>query len=481
MRCAQKVNNPSNKIAQIGMAKKNPTSRQRKAKVRQSVLERINLHAAGIDIGANFHFVAIGEDCTEEPVRKFGPFTSDLHRMADWLSEHHVETVVMESTGVYWIPVFQILEQRGFEVKLVNAAHVKNLPGRKSDVSDCQWLQQLHTFGLLNGSFRPKDEVCVLRSFLRLRDTLVKDCSSQVLRMQKALTEMNVQVHRVLSDITGESGMAIIRAILAGERDPLKLAQMKHPRVKASTEQIVRALEGDYRAEHLFGLQTAVELYDAYQLKILQCEAKVEEHLQQFETQLDFAEVLAQNGALQARSASVRLELQRQAHLVSVCGVDLTHLPGLSTLAVEVIIAETGLDMNCWKSEKHFCSWLKLCPDNRISGGKVLNSKSRKTKNRAAAMFRLAAQGAMQSKTAIGAFIRRIKARLGAPTAINAGAHKLAQLYYRMLKFGEAYVEQGQTYYEEKYKDRLLRNLSKRAKEFGLQLTPLETVTPLVS
>ena len=224
------------------MAKKNPTSRQRKAKVGRNVLERINLHAAGIDIGANFHFVAIGEDCTEEPVRKFGPFTSDLHRMADWLSEHHVETVVMESTGVYWIPVFQILEQRGFEVKLVNAAHAKNLPGRKSDVSDCQWLQQLHTFGLLNGSFRPKDEVCVLRSFLRLRDTLVKDCSSQVLRMQKALTEMNVQVHRVLSDITGYSGMAIIRAILAGERDPLKLAQMKHPQVKASTEQIVRAL-----------------------------------------------------------------------------------------------------------------------------------------------------------------------------------------------------------------------------------------------
>jgi transposase len=189
--------------------------------------------------------VAIGEDCAEEPVRKFGPFTSDLHRMADWLSEHHVETVVMESTGVYWIAVFQILEQRGFEVKLVNAAHAKNLPGRKSDVSDCQWLQQLHTFGLLNGSFRPKDEVCVLRSFLRLRDTLVKDCSSHVLRMQKALTEMNVQVHRVLSDIAGYSGMAIIRAILARERDPLKLAQMKHPRVKASTERIVRALEGN--------------------------------------------------------------------------------------------------------------------------------------------------------------------------------------------------------------------------------------------
>ena len=246
------------------MAKKNPTTRQSKGKVRQNILERINLHAAGIDIGANFHFVAVGEDCTEENVRKFDAFTSDLHRMADWLSEHHIETVVMESTGVYWIPAFQILEQRGLEVKLVNAAHVKNLPGRKSDVSDCQWLQQLHSFGLLNGSFRPKDEVCVLRSFLRLRDTLVKDSSSHILRMQKALTQMNIQVHRVITDITGYSGMAIIRAILDGERNALKLAQIKHPLVKAPTEVIVEALQGDYRTEHLFELQTALDLYDVY-------------------------------------------------------------------------------------------------------------------------------------------------------------------------------------------------------------------------
>src|ERR1700748_3738107 len=222
------------------MEKKNTTSRKSKSKARKSVLERINPNAAGIDIGANSHFVAIPEDRAEENVRKFGPFTN-------WLTEHHIETVVMESTGVYWIPVFQILEQRGFEVKLVNAAHVKNLPGRKSDVSDCQWLQQLHTYGLLNGSFRPKDEVCVLRTFLRLRDTLIKDCSSHVLRMQKALTEMNVQIHRVLSDITGYTGMAIIRSILTGERNALTLAQMKHPQVKASTEQIVKALEGDYQ------------------------------------------------------------------------------------------------------------------------------------------------------------------------------------------------------------------------------------------
>jgi transposase len=463
------------------MAKKNTTRDKSKSKARKNILQRINPNAAGIDVGANFHLVAIPEDRVEDNVRKFGPFTSDLHQMADWLTEHHIQTVVMESTGVYWIPVFQILEQRGLEVKLVNAAHVKNLPGRKSDVSDCQWLQQLHTFGLLNGSFRPKDEICVLRTLLRLRDTLVKDCSSHVLRMQKALTEMNIQIHRVLSDITGYSGMAIIRAILAGERDGLKLGQMKHPRVKASTAQIVKALEGDYRAEHLFALRTAVELYDAYRLKIMECENQIEQQLEHFDTKLDFQQVLEQSGALKTRSGQLRLELQRQAHLTSVCGVDLTRLPGLSTLAVEVIVSETGLDMSCWKSEKHFCSWLKLCPDNRISGGKLLSSRPRKTKNRAAAMFRLAAQGAMQSKTAIGAFIRRLKARLGAPTAINAGAHKLARLFYRMLKFGAAYVEQGQTYYEQRYKERLLRNLSRRAKEFGFQLTPFEPATDLVS
>jgi transposase len=244
---------------------------------------------------------------------------------------------------------------------------------------------------------------------------------------------------------------------------------------------IVKALEGDYRTEHLFELQTAVELYDVYQRKILECEAQVEQHLQEWEIKVDFEQALVQTGALQTRSASVRLELHRQAQLVSVCGVDLTRVPGLSTLAVRTIIGETGLDMNCWKSEKHFCSWLKLCPDNRINGGKVLSSRARKTRSRATAMFRLAAQSAMRSQTAIGAFIWRIKARLGAPIAINAGAHKLAQLLYRMLKFGETYVERGQTYYEEKYQERLLRNLDRRAKEFGLQLTPCEPSTASVS
>jgi transposase len=305
------------------MAKK-PAPKCKNSSKRHPVLERIHLNAAGIDIGANFHWVAIPAGRAEAPVRKFGPFTSDLHRMADWLAEQGIETVVMESTGVYWIPVFQILEQRGLEVKLVNARHVKNLPGRKSDVSDCQWLQQLHTFGLLSGSFRPKDAVCVLRSLLRLRDTLVKDCASHILRMQKALTEMNLHLHRVLSDITGYSGMAIIRAILAGERDPVRLAQKKHPQVKAPTEQIAKALEGDYRPEHLFALQTAVDFYDAYQQKIRQCEAKIDQQLQQLDPPLR----VEQRQPLEAPLAPAHPERASQAQLTRVCGVDLTRLPG---------------------------------------------------------------------------------------------------------------------------------------------------------
>ena len=261
----------------------------------------------------------------------------------------------------------------------------------------------------------------------------------------------------------------------------LKLAQLKHPRVKASNLDIVKALDGDYRAEQLFALQTALELHDVYELKIMECENKIEQQLATFDAQLDFEQALEQSKALKARSTQVRIELRRQAQLTSICGVDLTKLPGLSTLAVQLIISETGLNMECWKSEKHFCSWLKLCPDRRVSGGKLLKSKARKTKNRAANMFRLAAQGAMQSKSALGAFIRRIRARLGAPTAINAGAHKLARLFYRMLKFGEAYVEKGQGYYDQKFKERVINNLSKRAKEFGFKLTPDDVATTSVS
>ena len=450
-----------------------PKKSSKKAKSQRSrernLLAKVHLNAAGIDVGANEHWVAVPEDRDPYPVRRFGVFTSDLIVLCNWLKQCQIETVAMESTGVYWIALFQVLERNGFEVRLVNASHVKNVPGRKTDVVDCQWLQQLHTFGLLRGSFRPEAAMCVARSYLRLRDTLTKDSNSLVQRMQKALTEMNVQIHRVISDITGLTGMSILRAIIAGERDCVKLAQLKHPQIKSSTEVLAKALEGDYCQEHLFALQTALELYDSLQLKILGCDKRIEEAFKAFEAKVS----LPAPDLSRLRSAEKRREARQRHHLEQMTGADLTTLPGLELLAVERILSEIGRDMTRWPTEKHFCRWLGVAPDKRVSGGKPLPSKPRKNANRAAAALRLAAQSAMQSKTAIGAFIRRIKSRLGAPTAINAGAHKLGRLLYRMLKFGKAYVEVGQQAYEKLFKERMLRNLQRKARDLGFQITPI--------
>jgi transposase len=442
----------------------------------ETILQKIHLHAAGIDIGSKTHFVAVPADRDPAPVRSFGTFTGDLHRLADWLAACRIETVAMESTGVYWIPLFQILEARGFQVLLVNARHVKNLPGRKTDVVDCQWLQQLHTFGLLRGSFRPAEAICVLRSYLRYRDSLVRDAHTQIHRMQKALQQMNVQLHHVLSDITGTSGMAILRAIVAGERDPVRLAQLKHQRVKSSSETIAQALIGDYRPEHLFVLKTALELYDFYQLKLAACDAEISAHLAQFESK---AEPVAALAPLKTRSAAGLAAEKLRVRLEEMTGLDLTQVPGFGVLAVQNLLAEIGLEMERWPTAKHFAAWLGVCPGTRISGGKALPGKPRRTPNRAANILRLAAQSAMQSRTAIGAYIRRLRARLGSPTAINAGAHKLARLIYRMLKSGMAYQELGADHYDRRYRDRLVRNLQRRAADLGYVLQP--EITPVVS
>ena len=457
-----------------------PKKSSKKAKSQRSreraLLEKVNLNAAGIDVGADTHWVAVPADREENPVRSFGVFTSDLIALCNWLKGCQIETVAMESTGVYWIPLFQMLERNGFKVYLVNASHAKNVPGRKTDVKDCQWLQELHTFGMLRSSFRPEAQMCVVRSYLRLRDTLSKDSNSLIQRMQKALTEMNIQIHRVISDITGVTGMSILRAIVAGERDCVKLAQMRHPQIKSSAQEIAKALEGDYRQEHLFALQTALELYDDYQFKIMECDRRVQEALAAFETKVS----VPTPDLSQLRSADKRQQALQRHRLEQMTGADLTKLPGLDVLAVERILSEIGLEMSRWPSEKHFCAWLNVAPNNRISGGKILSSKPRKNANRAAAALRLAAQSAMQSKTAIGAFIRRIKSRLGAPTAINAGAHKLARLIYRMLRFGKAYVEIGQPAYEKLFKERTLRNLQRKARELGFDVTPMAS-TAVVS
>lgn len=432
----------------------------------------IHPHAAGIDIGSDTHWVSVGAGVTSQSVRKFGCFTADLYTMAAWLNECGVTTVAMESTGVYWIPVFQILETQGFEVRLVNAHYVKTVPGRKSDVLDCQWLQQLHSYGLLSGSFRPEDQICVLRSYVRQRERLTQSASVHIQRMQKALVEMNLQLNRVVSDITGVTGMRIIRTILSGERDPERLAALKDPRAKRSVAEIAAALHGDYRVEHLFVLQQEVHLYDMYREQIQQCDQQIEQCLSQFESRQESDEPLSPRpkGRKPSRNAP---PFDLRTHLYRISGVDFTQIDGLEALTVQTILSEVGLDPTRFPSVKHFVSWLGLCPGSRISGGKVLSSKTRKVNNRAATAFRIAAHSLANSHTALGAFYRRIRSRLGPPKAITATAHKLARIFYRLWVTGEHYEDPGVDYYEQQYQRRVLKNLEKRASQLGFQLTPV--------
>jgi transposase len=386
----------------------------------------------------------VPDDRDEQPVRSFRCFTSDLHAMAQWLKECRVNTVAMESTGVYWIPLYQILETRGFEVKLVNARHVKNVPGRKTDVLDCQWLQRLHTYGLLNGSFRPADQICVLRSYWRHRDNLVRYASAHILHMQKALTEMNIQLHKVIADITGVTGMRIIRAILAGERNPLVLANMKDSRIQSSINDIVKSLEGDYRHEHLFALKQAVELYDFYHQQIEACDRQIENCLSQFDSKVDIESnptPPSKTGDRKRRRNEPHIDLH--THLYRITGIDFTRIDGLNVLSVQTILSEVGLDPDAFPTDKHFASWLGLCPNSRITGGKIKSSQTRNVINRAADAFRLAAQTLHSSVSALGAYYRRMRAKLGAPKAITAAAHKLARIFYHLWKNGESYQDPG--------------------------------------
>lgn len=445
---------------------------EKEKKVNGSELKQINFNAAGIDIGAKVHYVAVpeGRDPEGQDIRNFGTFTSDLYAIADWLKQCQIDTVAMESTGVYWIPLFEILESKGFDVKLVNPSFIKNVPGRKTDVVDCQWIRQLHTYGLLRGSFRPENQICVLRSYLRQRALLVSYASHHIQHIQKALEQMNIKLSEVIRDITGKTGMCIIRAILAGERDPKKLAQLRDARCKNDVKTIAKSLHGNWRPEHLFSLQQSVELFDFYQKQIANCDLKIEECLGNFEDRSN-GQSLDKTRKLTGRN---KLSFDARTHLFQMTGVDLTRVPGLDSLTALKIISEIGLDMNRWPTEKHFASWMGLSPGNKISGGKTLSSKTKKCANRAAHHLRLAAYGLHNSKTAIGAFFRRKKAQLGPAKAITATAHKLARIIYHMLKSGTEYKDVGQDYYEQRYKNRVISNLKRRAKQFGYDLTDVK-------
>lgn len=442
-------------------------------------LRSVNLHAAGIDVGATRHFVAVpeGRDADGRTVREFGTFTADLYALASWLTACGIETVAMESTGIYWIPLFEVLSARGFDVKLVDPRQLKHVPGRKTDVLDCQWLQQLHTFGLLAAAFHPDDAICVLRGYLRQRAMLVTCAAQHIQHMQKALEQMNVKLPEVVTDVTGVTGMTIIRAILGGERHAETLATLRDPRCHHDQATIARALEGTWREEHLFALRQAVELFDVYQSKITDCDRTIERCLHGFADHSG-GDALppVPRSSNRPRNAPA---FDARTHLHRLTGVDLTRLDGIDAHSALKIVAEIGLDMSRWPTDKHFASWLSVSPGNKISGGKILSSRTKRSANRVAAVLRMAASTLHHSRSARGAFFRRLKARLGAPKAITATAHKLACLIYNMLKHGTEYVDQGQHYYEQRYQQRVLSNLSRRAQELGYHLVKVPDAAPL--
>lgn len=433
-----------------------------------------NKDAAGIDIGGAFHFVAVPEDRDEKPIRRFDNFTSNLYQLADWLSDCKIKTVAMESTGVYWIPIYEILEERGFEVILVNARHIKNVPGRKSDVIDCQWIQQLHSYGLLRASFRPEQNICQLRAYMRQRDSLIQYAAHHIQHIQKALALMNLQLANVVDDIMGVTGLNIIRAMIAGERSPEKLASFRDARCKKSVEIITKSLNGNYRDEHLFTLQQSVELFDTYQSKIVECDLAVEKLLNPY---LLLEHEPSETKSKKKKRRKNELHFNAENHLKKMTGVDLTKIDGLSTHSVLRIISEIGVDMSKWPTAKHFGSWLGLSPGTKISGGKKLSNKTKPSANRAATLLRIAASTLHRSNSALGAFLRRLKSKIGAPKAITATAYKIARLIYSMMKYGEDYVDAGKDYYDQQYKEQIVKNMQKRARMLGFELTPIQPLT----
>ena len=440
-----------------------------------SLLARIKPNAAGIDCGSEQHYVAVPSDRDPEPVRSFKTFTADLHRLADWLVACGIETVAMESTGVYWIPIYEILEERGLEVVLVNARHVKNVPGRKSDVLDCQWIQELHSVGLLRGSFRPAAEIAALRAYMRHREKLIQGASSHIQRMQKALVQMNLQLHNVISDITGVTGMRILRDIVAGITDPKVLAAHRDHRCRASEEEITASLTGHYRAEHLFALRQNLELYDTFQRQIQGCDRAIEALLQTLAAQQQKPIVSPPPARSKKKPRDNEPRFEIRAHLYRLAGVDLTQIDTIGPYTALQLIAEIGTDMSRWRTDKHFTSWLTLAPKNKISGARLLSSKTQPSANRAAAILRMCAMVAGHTSTALGAYYRRIAYRIGKPKAITATARKIAVLVYHLLRGDWTYRDPGADAYEAQHRTRTLRHLRNRARLLGFGLVHLET------
>ena len=454
------------------MASRKSGTRKTSKKVRRQALPVINPNAGGIDIGSQEHYVALPPDRAGDTVRSFGCTTPELVCMAQWLEAHHVTTVAVESTGVYWLPVAHVLEAHGVEVCLVDARHVRGVPGRKTDVLDCQWLQELHSHGLLKSAFRPSPEMELVRTLWRQRADLVAHCAQRILEMHKALECMNLQLHKVIADIGGSTGMSIIRAIVAGERNPRVLAAMRHRQCKSSEATLEAALTGNWREDHLFLLGQALALYDFLHRQINECDKQVDALVKRIagKDRTDGPTTSGKENGPKRRNAPDKNILDLHGELIRLTGVDLSKIESVSAVTAFAVISEQGVDMGRFPSVKHFCSHLGLCPGNKVSGGKRLSGSTRKVQSRAAKALRVAAQTLERSDSALGAFYRRLKYKMGAAKAITAGAHKLAQRIYWMLKNGEDYVLKGAADYEVQYREQRIRQLQKQAKRLGLDI-----------
>jgi transposase len=447
-----------------------------KPRVSPTVLDRLNPNAAGIDCGAAEHHVAVPPDRDPSPVQSFKTFTSDLLQLADWLAACRVTSVAMEATGVYWIPIYEILEARGFDVLLVNARHLKHVPGRRTDVTDAEWIRELHSVGLLRGSFRPPDVIVALRAYLRHRQSVIESAATYVNRMQKALVQMNLQLPLVVSDLTGMTGLRILRDIVAGRRDPQQLAAHRDRRCRASTAEIVAALTGNYRAEHLFVLQQNLELFDACQTQLVACDRAIEAHVQTLTAQrpAPATPIPTARVTKKRRDNEPRFEMRARLHHLTG-GVDLSQIDGIAPYGALKLVSEIGTDMSRWPTEKHFTAWLTLAPTNKISGGRLLSSRTQPSANRAAAILRMAAMSISRTATALGAFYQRLAARIGKPQAITATARKLAVLIYRALKGELIYRDPGADAYDLQQRTRVLRRLRQRAATLGFELVNRDT------
>lgn len=447
----------------------------------ETFLHQIHPNVCGIDIGANAIFVCA--PCKGQlEIRKYSTFTADLKTMVEWLKACDITSCAMESTGIFWIPIYDILEENGLQVLLVNAHHIKNVPGRKTDVKDCQWIQQLHSYGLLRGSFRPTKDILPLRAYVRQRSRLFEKGAQELLLMQKALTQMNVRLKMVISDISGLTGMLIIKAIIDGERDPKKLASFRNQKCQKDESEIAKGLEGSYQDEHVFALQHAYEAYQFFHQQILECERKIEKELTHLNEILshekeEIPRQVKQNTKENKVKRRGKTVANRSAYyfdapkkIEDCLGVNLLEIPGMESGTLVKILSEIGTDMSRWPTSAHFTSWLGLCPNNKISGDKVLSSRTKPSSNRAAQALRIAAHTLHRSKTALGSFFRRMRSKLGAPKAITATGHKLAKIIYNMLKFKKSFKELGADYYESQYRTKVIASLKKRAKDFGFDL-----------